>query len=192
MTRMRARIRIVLRGAALAMFAVAAMPVVAAPAGTPAVVAGDASSDAEAPIRIGVVDVARVMNESPQASRAKTSMAKQFAARKNALEARASGLRQDIERLQQDGPVMSEADRKALEADIRDRQRELQMQRSKYNDDVAAAEEKEFEQMRGDILDVIENYARDNDFDLLLGDSVLYTTDTVDVTDEILAELQDR
>lgn len=86
---------------------------------------------------------------------------------------------------------MSEGDRDDLQNDIRDRRRELQMQRSKYNDDVADAERKEFEQMREDILDVINQYASDNDYDLILGDGVLYTSDTADVTDEILAELED-
>lgn len=142
-------------------------------------------------LRIGVVDVSRVVSESPQAARAKSSMANQFAKRKNELEAKANALRQDVERLNQDGSVMSEGDREQLEGDIRDRQRELQMQRSKYNDDVSDAEQKEFDQMREDILKVIDQYAQDNGYDLILGDGVLYTSDTVEVTDEILAELEE-
>jgi|GEM_PF-812049 outer membrane protein len=141
--------------------------------------------------RIGVVDVSRVVKESPQASRAKSSMAIQFAKRKNELEAQSDALRQDSERLKQDAPVMSESDREALQNDIRDRRRELQMQRSKYNDDVSDAERKEFEHMREDILDQINQYASDNGYDLILGDGVLYSSDAVDVTDEILAELED-
>ncbi|MAS11118.1 MAG: hypothetical protein CMN26_13885 [Salinisphaera sp.] len=141
-------------------------------------------------LRIGVVDVARVVSESPQAARAKTSMASQFAKRKNELEAQSNALRQDMDRLSQDGSVMSEGDRESLQSDIRDRQRELQMQRSKYNDDVSDAEQKEFDQMRADILEVIDQYADDNGYDLILGDGVLYTSDAVDVTDEILAELK--
>jgi outer membrane protein len=142
-------------------------------------------------LRIGVVDVARVVSESPQAARAKTSMASQFAKRKNELEAESNALRQDIDRLSQDGSVMSEGDREKLQGEIRDRQRELQMQRSKYNDDVSDAEQKEFDQMRADILEVIDDYAQANDYDLILGDGVLYTSNAVDVTDEILAELED-
>ena len=141
-------------------------------------------------LRIGVVDVARVVSESPQAARAKTSMASQFAKRKNELEAQSNALRQDMDRLSQDGSVMSEGDRESLQSDIRDRQRELQMQRSKYNDDVSDAEQKEFDQMRADILEVIDQYADDNGYDLILGDGVLYTSDAVDVTDKILAELK--
>ena len=142
-------------------------------------------------LRIGVVDVARVVNESPQAARAKSSMATQFAKRKNELEAKSNALRQDMDRLAQDGSVMSEADRDKLQSDIRDRQRELQLERSKYNDDVSDAEQKEFEQMRADILKIIDQYAEDNGYDLILGDGVIYSSKAVDVTDEILAELGD-
>jgi outer membrane protein len=96
-----------------------------------------------------------------------------------------------MDRLAQDGSVMSDEDRDRLQSDIRDRQRELQLERSKYNDDVSDAEQKEFEQMRGDILDIINQYAEDNGYDLILGEGVIYSSDAVDVTDEILAELGD-
>ncbi|MES1947348.1 periplasmic chaperone for outer membrane proteins Skp [Salinisphaera sp. C84B14] len=159
---------------------------------TGALQAAPAASDgANKVLRIGVVDVSRVVNESPQAARAKSSMATQFAKRKNALEAKANALRQDMDRLAQDGSVMSDEDRDRLQSDIRDRQRELQLERSKYNDDVSDAEQKEFEQMRGDILDIINQYAEDNGYDLILGEGVIYSSDAVDVTDEILAELGD-
>lgn len=142
-------------------------------------------------LRVGVVDVSRVVKESPQASRAKSSMAIQFARRKNELEAKAHKLGQDVDRLAQDGSVMSDSDRDALQSDIRDSQRELQVQRSKYNDDVADAERKELDSMRTDILEVIDQYARNNGYDLILGDGVIYVGDGVDVTDDILAELED-
>ena len=173
-------------GAAL-LLCIAAIPAMAQQQAT---TAAKATADGKV-LRIGVVDVTRVVSESPQAARAKTSMASQFAKRKNELEARSNGLRQDIDRLSQDGTVMSEGDREKLQGDIRDRQRELQMQRSKYNNDVSDAEQKEFDQMRADILEVIDDYAQANDYDLILGDGVLYTSDAVDVTDEILAELKD-
>ncbi|WP_084623436.1 OmpH family outer membrane protein [Salinisphaera shabanensis] len=154
--------------------------------------AGTSAETGSEILRIGVVDVSRVVNESPQAARAKSSMATQFAKRKNDLEAKSNALRQDMDRLAQDGAVMSDGDRDKLQSAIRDRQRELQLERSKYNDDVSDAEHKEFEQMRADILDIIDQYADDNGYDLILGDGVLYSSEAVDVTDEILAELGDR
>lgn len=143
-------------------------------------------------LKIGVVDLGRLINDSPQAERAKKNMANQFAERKNVIESKANTLRQDVDRLKRDGSVMSAEQRDQLQGSIRDRQRELQMQQSKYNDDVAGAEQKEFDQMRSDIRDVIDAYAADNDYDLILGDSVLYAADPVDITDEILAQLKEQ
>ena len=85
---------------------------------------------------------------------------------------------------------MSDEDRDALQASVRDGQRELQMSQSKYNDDVSAAEQNEFEQMRSDIRDVIDAYANDRGYDIILGDSVLFASEPVDVTDEILDRLK--
>lgn len=143
-------------------------------------------------LRIGVVDLARLIKSSPQAKHARTSMAKQFAKRKNALEAASEALQQDMDRLKDDGASMDEDERKTLQTSIRDRQRKLQMRQSEYNDDVTDAEQAEFDAMRDDLRSVIDNYARTNDYDLILGDGVLYSTDAVDVTDEILAELEAR
>jgi len=154
-----------------------------------------AKTQAEEPtgqLRIGVVDLARLIKQSPQAQRAKSSMAKQFANRKDALEAASTALQDDIDRLKRDAATMSEADQNELQASIRDRQRKLQMRQSEYNDDVSAAEQEEFDTMRDDIRGVIDAYAKVNDYDLILGDAVLYATDTVDVTDEVLAELEAR
>ena len=119
-------------------------------------------------------------------------MAKQFAKRKNELEAASESLRQDMERLNRDGSVMSEDDRARLQTRIRERQRELQMRQGQYNDDVAEAEQKEFKRMRADIRGVIDAYAREQGFDLMLGDGVLYATEAIDVTDEILDRLKQR
>jgi len=141
-------------------------------------------------LKIGVVDLGRLIQESPQAERAKQNMATQFAERKNTIESQANSLRQDADRLTRDGSVMSDDERETLQATVRDRQRELQMTQSKYNDDVSAAEQKEFEQMRADIRDVIDSYADTNGYDIILGDSVLYASDPVDVTDEILSRLK--
>ncbi len=141
-------------------------------------------------LKIGVVDLARLIDDSPQAERAEQSMESQFLARKEELQARAETLRQDVERLDRDGAVMSDETRTELENAIRDQQRQLQMRQGKYNDDVAQAEQNEFAELRDVIRQAIAAFADAQNYDLILGDSVLHATDAVDVTDEVLARLQ--
>ena len=44
--------------------------------------------------------------------------------------------------------------------------------------------------MRSDLRQVIDNYAKNNGYDLIVGDSVLYASDSVDITDAILKRLK--
>ncbi len=141
-------------------------------------------------LKIGVVDLGLLINDSPQATRAEQSMESQFSARKEELQAQAETLRGDVERLKRDGAVMSPEARSKLENSIRDQQRQLQMGQGKYNDDVAQAEQKEFADLRDIIRDAIAAFADAQGYDLILGDSVLHATDAVDVTDEVLAHLE--
>lgn len=140
-------------------------------------------------LKVGVVDVSRLVNESPQTERAGQRMESRFSDRKEALQAQADALRNDVERLKRDGEVMSEEARQELEASIREQQRQLQLAQSQYNADVAQAEQQELSELRDAIRNAIQAFAKEQDYDLILGDAVLYAIDTMDVTDEILSRL---
>lgn len=142
--------------------------------------------------RIGVVDLDRLMDESPQAKQARTHMARRFAQRKDALEQTAEELEVKADRLKKQGDSMSEDQRNALSSDIRDGQRQLTLKQSQYNDDVSDAEDAELKQLRSDLRSVIDAYAKAHDYDVILGESVLYAAPGVDITDQILDRLNKR
>lgn len=140
--------------------------------------------------RVGVVNLSRLMDESPQAQQAKSNMAKRFKQRKDVLEKTASALEAKAQTLKDQGESMDEARRDALSADIRDQQRELSLKQSQYNDDVSDAEKQELKRLRKDLRAVISAYAQDHGYDVILSDDVLYARPSVDVTDQILARLK--
>ncbi len=142
------------------------------------------------PPKIGVVDLDRLVRESPQAQKAKSNMAKRFAARKHALEKASSDLQSEIDRLKDKSDSMSDDQREQLSSRIRDDKHQLQLKQSQYNDDVSDAEQKELDNMRSDLRHVIDDYARNNGYDLIVGDSVLYASDSVNITDAILQRLK--
>ncbi|KEZ77042.1 OmpH family outer membrane protein [Salinisphaera hydrothermalis] len=156
---------------------------------------GLASSVADAqptrpPPKIGVVDLDRLVRESPQAQNAKKNMAERFAKRKNALEAASAELQSEMDRLKNNADSMSDDERDQLSSKIRDDKHQLQLKQSQYNDDVSDAEQKELDHMRSDLRQVIDDYAKNNGYDLIMGDSVLYASDSVDITDAILQRLK--
>ncbi|MDA3921461.1 MAG: OmpH family outer membrane protein [Salinisphaera sp.] len=153
--------------------------------------AGVAQKPTEAP-RIGVVDLTRLVNESPQAQQAKDHMAKRFAKRKTALEQAAHTLQVKMDRLKDNADKMSDAQRDKLSSDVRDSQHDLALKQSRYNDDVSDAETEELKQLRADLRSEINAYAKAHDYDVILGDSVLYANPKLDITDQVLARLSKR
>lgn len=142
------------------------------------------------PPKIGVVDLDRLVRESPQAQNAKKNMAERFAKRKNALEKASAALQSEMNRLKDNSESMSDDERDQLQSKIRDDKHQLQLKQSQYNDDVSDAEQKELDHMRSDLRQVIDDYAKNNGYDLIMGDSVLYASDSVDITDAILQRLK--
>lgn len=142
------------------------------------------------PPRIGVVDLDRLVHESPQAQQARKNMAERFARRKNALEKASDHLQSEVDHLKDSAETLSSDARDQLKSKIRDDKHQLQFKQNQYNDDVSDAEQKELDNMRAGLRKVIDGYARENGYDLIVSDSVLYASDSVDITDAILKRLK--
>lgn len=141
-------------------------------------------------LKIGAVNLNQLVMQSPQAKSARDAMESKFAKRKQELEALTQQLKEDIERLKRDGAVMSEQARQDLEESIRDQQRVLKIQRSSYQDDVRRAEREELQRLQKKLAEAIQQYAEDFDYDLIVGNGVLYASDKVDVTERLLQRLK--
>lgn len=157
-----------------------------------AVLAAALPASAQQDLKIGVVNLARLVTESPQAERARKNMEGKFAARMEELKEKREKLQSDVERLKRDGSVMSEEARQKLEDSIRDQQRRLRLAQEEYNEDVQRAEQEEMQELRNDIREVIDEFARNGGYDLIVGDGILYASDKVDLTGQVLERLKDK
>ncbi|MDT0617330.1 OmpH family outer membrane protein [Salinisphaera sp. P385] len=147
---------------------------------------------AQESLKIAVVNLPQLVSQSPQAQRARAEMEEEFTSRRDDLQSRQEKLREDVQRLQRDGSVMSAEARDQLEQSIRDQQRRLQLAQSEFNEDVQRAEQKAMEGLREDVRAVIQEFAESGNYDLILGDGVLFATEQVDITGQVLERLKSR
>lgn len=147
---------------------------------------------AQESLKIAVVNLPQLVSQSPQAQRARANMEEEFTGRRDDLQSRQEKLREDVERLRRDGSVMSAEARDQLEQSIRDQQRRLQLAQSEFNEDVQRAEQKAMEGLREDVRAVIQEFAESGNYDLILGDGVLFATEQVDITGQVLERLKSR
>jgi outer membrane protein len=157
------------------------------------VAAGVASSAATAQtnLKIGVINVARLIEQSPQSESVTKKLQDEFGPRQRDITAMQQKLRTQQETFQRDAPVMAEAERLNLERQIRDGQRELQRTENEYLEDLNLRRNEELGTLQREVLLKAQEYARAQKFDLLIADpNVIFASTAVDVTEAVLAILK--
>ncbi|GAA5785760.1 outer membrane protein chaperone [Chitiniphilus shinanonensis] len=147
------------------------------------------SSMASADIKIGFVDLQRIMRESAPAVRASKRLEKEFEGRRQELQkvaAQGKALQQAL-----DKNSMPEADRRARERElVRLNQDFLRMQRE-LNEDQNARRNEELAGLQERINNAIQQIANTEKYDLILQEAA-WNTPKIDITDKVLKALADK
>ena len=141
---------------------------------------------ANAELKIGVVNVPRLLEEAPQAKSAMQALQDEFAPRQREIVAQTKDLKSKEEKLQRDGAVMAENERRNFEKDLRDGQREVQRKQNEYVEDLNLRRNEELGKLQRSLLQEVQTYAKSSNYDLVVGDGVLFRNDSIDITAQIL------
>jgi outer membrane protein len=147
---------------------------------------------AQAQTKIAVVNVARLMEEAPQAKTAMQALQDEFAPRQREIVQQQKDLKAKEEKLQRDGAVMAENERRNSEKDLRDGQRELARKQNEYVEDLNLRRNEELGKLQRSLLQEVQAFARTSSYDLIVGDGVLYVNESMDITAQVLSALQAR
>ncbi len=147
------------------------------------------SGSAFAEVKIGFVDVAKLSESAPQIRSAQMKMDAEFGGREKEIIA----LQRDIENLEaalaRDGAVMSDSERSKKERAILAKRREGKRVQDEFRDDINIRRNEILRKVNEEIGKAIEEYAKQNNFDLILAQGVMYSSNKVDITDNILKRL---
>jgi outer membrane protein len=146
---------------------------------------------AQAQAKIGVVNVARLLQEAPQAQAASQALENEFAARRRDLENQQKDLKAREDKLAKDGAVMSETERRNAEKTLRDNQREFARKQNEFLEDLNVRRNEALGQLQRTVLQEVQTYARSAGLDVVVADA-LYASASVDITNQVLAALQAR
>jgi len=142
-----------------------------------------------AELKIGVVNTARVLQEAPQARSSSKNLEKEFAPRERKLLDSQKKIKEKEERLMRDSAVMSESERRKSERDLLAMKRELKRSQEEFREDLNIRRNEEFGKLQRIISRIIDELAKEKGFDLILGENVIYATDSIDITKQILERL---
>src|SRR5690606_15635837 len=141
-------------------------------------------------VKIGVVNINVLMEQSPQAQVAMEALQEEFAPRQRTILAKQKEFEEATERANRDAAVMGETERRNTERELRDLQRDLQRMQEEFREDLNLRRNEELGNLQRSLLKEVQDYAEAAGFDLIIGDGVLYASSAVNVTQLVLEAMQ--
>ena len=138
-------------------------------------------------LRVGYVDMKRVLDNAPQVIAGREQLDLEFRPRNEAIEFQERQAKTMEERLQI-GDISEDA-RVRLERDLRETRRTVNRQKEDLRDELSFRRTEEVQKLEGEINQAVQEIARNNGYDLILSSPVIYADPSLDITDQILQQL---
>lgn len=142
-----------------------------------------------AELKIGFVNVAKVLEKAPQAEKAKKRLEQEFSPRDKHLVSQGKEIKKLEEKLSRDASVMGESERRKLERDIIAKKREAKRSQQEFSEDFNMRRNEELGKLQRRIIEAIRALAKDEKFDLLLTEGVIFANPQIDVTEQVQKKL---
>ncbi len=156
-------------------------------------VLGVSLSEAQERVKIGYIDIQRVIAESQAGKRARD----RFQAQVKKAEGDILKERQDIERLKSDldkkGPLLKDDERRNLEADLQKRSVSLQRSMADYQQDLQVKNNEMMSDILKDLEKIVNEVGKAEKFTLILERSqILYSDQGIDITSKVIETYNSR
>ena len=150
-------------------------------------------ASAQERMKIGYIDVQRVIAESQSGKRAK----ERFQAQVKKAEADVQKERQDLERLKSDldkkGPLLKEEERRSMEADLQKRSVILQRTMNDYQQDLRQKESEIMSDILKEVEQIVNEVGKAEKFTLIFERSqILYSDQGIDITSKVIETYNSR
>ena len=144
-------------------------------------------------VKIGFVNMDRLLREAAPAVRALKKLEKEFAPRDQELQKMAKQGKDLQTQLEKEGVTMAESDRRNKEADLARINRDLQRMQREFREDLNLRRNEETSQLLERANRVIQQIGEGEKYDLILTDAVAaFRSPRIDITDKVLKALADK
>ena len=158
-----------------------------------AVLGGTGAAQAQAAgLRIAVVNYGQLLQESPQAQSAVAALRAEFAPKQRSLQAEAAQLKAKEDTLKKNEATMTQDQRDQAELNLREKYQDLARKQTEIQDDVNTRRNELMSELQHTLQQVVQSYAKQQRFDLVLADGFIYADQALDITPAILSALKSQ
>lgn len=141
-------------------------------------------------VKLGVVNVALLLEQAPQAKSATTALEKEFSPQQTELKNLASKLEKQQANYQKNRAAMSDTQKNAKEREISMLTREIQRRRNDVQELLNLRRNEELAKLQNVVNEAIKAIGKKQGFDLILYEGIAYTNDRIDITSNVLNHLK--
>lgn len=139
-----------------------------------------------AELKVGYVQVDKILQEAPQTAESGKKLEREFSPRSQELDRMAKQIK-DLEGvLDKDGLTITEAERRNKERDIQNIKVEFQRKQRELREDINLRKNEELGSLQDRINKAVQSVAKAESYDLVMYSGVAYAADKIDITDKVL------
>ncbi|MGC4061777.1 MAG: OmpH family outer membrane protein [Aquabacterium sp.] len=139
-------------------------------------------------LKIGFVNLDRVLRDAVPAKAAQTKLEAEFNRREKELSEAEQRLKNASDKFEKDAPTLGEGERVRRQRDLVDQDRELQRKRREFQEDLNQRKNEELSSVLDRANRVVKQIFDQEKFDLILQEAV-FASPRVDITDKVIKAL---
>ncbi len=144
---------------------------------------------AYADLKVGFVQVDKILQEAPQTIESNKKLEKEFSSRTDKLKADVKTLKDKEAAFSKDALTMKESERDAKEKSLSQLRVDVQRKERELREDINIRRNEELGGLQEQINKAVTSVAKAESFDLVLYNGVAYASEKIDITDKILKSL---
>ena len=140
-------------------------------------------------LKIGIVDVNKILKDAPQTISANKKLEKEFSSRTEKLKTKIKTLEADGKKFQKESLTMSDDQREKAERGLQQRRIEIQRDERELREDMDLRRREEIGDLQEKINITIDKMAADEGYDLILYNGIAFASSKVDITNAVIKAL---
>jgi outer membrane protein len=142
-----------------------------------------------AELKVGYVQVDKILQEAPQTAESSKKMEREFGPRSQELDKMQKQIRDIEAALDKDGVTMSESDKRTKERDVSNLKIEFQRKQRELREDINIRKNEELGALQDRINKAVQTVSEAEGYDLVVYSGVAYASKKIDITDKVLKSL---
>lgn len=155
--------------------------------------AAEPATTAAPGLKVAVVNVQQVLQQSPRVSQISKNLETQFKARQAKIGEQQKALQDQLDKFKKESPTMSQKDREDMQKKIAADRSELVKQVVSYQQDLQKEQNKIMQGILTDLNSIVSVIAKKQSYSLVLdSQAVIYASDGADITKEVSSQFNQK